>query len=325
MVLGTLITLSSASWLGVWLGFEVNILGFLPLLLSFSSRRIEGAVKYLLIQASGSGLLLVRSLISWFSTGTSFLNINRTTSIIVLILRLLLKIGVFPFYFWVPSVMNRTRWINCLLLMTWQKIAPLALLSHLRLRSVEFSVLVTIAVISILVGGILGINQVQLRRLIAYSSIAHGGWMTILTTLSVNTTKVYFLLYSLISWGLLSSLRRISQTTLLQSKSIEKSTLDHITIKIRLLSLGGIPPLIGFFAKVIAIQEILAAHITWVVIFAILGALMNLRYYLTLLFGLLVSYSSINNLATKPSLRRRAFIIFNLGGLLIFPLVLRLI
>lgn len=325
MVLGTLITLSSVSWLGVWLGFEVNILGFLPLLLSFSSRRIEGAVKYLLIQASGSGLLLVRSLMSWFSSGTSFLNIRRSTTMIILIMRLLLKMGVFPFYFWVPSVINSTRWTNCLLLITWQKMAPLALLSHLRLFNTEFSVVVVIAVMRILVGGILGINQAQLRRLIAYSSIAHGGWMTILTTLSVNTTKVYFVLYSLISWGLLSSLNRISQTRLLQSKSMERSTLDHVTIKIRLLSLGGMPPLIGFFAKVIAIQEILTTHIVWVVIFAILGALINLRYYLTLLFRLLVSYSPINNLTSKPSLTRGIFITFNLAGLLIFPLVLRLI
>lgn len=106
---------------------------------------------------------------------------------------------------------------------------------------------------------------------------------------------------------------------------MEKSTLDHITIKISLLSLGGIPPLIGFFAKVIAVQEILAAHITWVVMFAILGALINLRYYLTLLFRLLVSYSPINSLTTNPLSIRSTFVVFNLAGLLIFPLVLRLI
>lgn len=326
MTLGTLITLSSSHWLGVWLGFEINLMGFTPLLLEHSSRRSEGAVKYLLVQASGSGLLLITRIFLWFDTGFMFIALRVPSRNLLFIASLLLKIGLFPFYFWVPSVINRTSWTRCLILLTWQKIAALGLLSHLKLEWNQAQWLLTCCVIRILIGGLLGINQTQLRRLMAYSSIAHRGWIVILTSLSIRATKAYFILYRLILCGLLWPLGKLSQRTLPQRKRLEtKRRLDHITVGVRLLSLGGIPPLMGFFAKVIAIQQILRTSITWVLVFALMGALLNLSYYLTLLFITFISYSPLGLLSLKTSFRRSLFLFLNTIGLIIIPLALSLL
>jgi len=325
IVLGTLFSLSSTRWLAIWLGFEINILGFTPLLLTFSPQRTEGAVKYLLVQASGSALLLIRGLLSWLRENSPFVNLESQSRRLLLILSLLLKIGVFPFYFWVPSVINRRGWTRCLLLITWQKVVPLTLLSYLHLTQRQVTLLRVIATFRILVGGLLGINQTQLRRLVAYSSIAHGGWMVLLTPLSFRALKSYFLIYSLISWTLLRALLSTSQTSLPQRKALDsKRGLDSLRIMVSLLSLGGIPPLIGFFAKFVAIQGILRRSMVWVLAFAIRGALISLRYYLTLLFSLFVSYSPLGLLRKNSSWGRGLSLTFNGMGLILIPLVLRL-
>nr|YP_009503528.1 NADH dehydrogenase subunit 2 [Pectinatella magnifica]AWX65965.1 NADH dehydrogenase subunit 2 [Pectinatella magnifica] len=325
MILGTLLTISSTNWLSIWLGFEINMIGFIPFLLTFSPQSVEGAVKYLLIQASGSGLLLMSGLMSWLSTGAMSLILAKDMSNVILIISLLLKMGIFPFFFWVPSVMNSTSWVSGLILITWQKVAPLALLSSLNLSGSQLQLITVMSVSSILVGGLLGINQTQLRALMAYSSIAHGGWMVLLSALSMSSLKLYFILYSIISSGLLWSLSKTYQSLLTQTKTLDcKSSMDYLSISMSLLSLGGMPPLTGFFAKVVAIREILDTGMVWLLTLIILGTLMSLSYYLTVLFSFMVSYSPLGILYKKASFSSTLFLVFNTTGFIVISIGLSL-
>ena len=169
-VFGTLFSISSSHWLGVWAGLEVNLIGFLPILLyqKRASER-ESAVKYFIIQALGSGLLMFGSL---FRSSISFtwepsLPLSLVGAFIIFS-GLFVKIGLFPFHFWLPSVIAGLPWFSCLVLATWQKVAPLFLVNALIRISELYSILLLVCLLaggSSLVGGFGGLNQTQIRAI----------------------------------------------------------------------------------------------------------------------------------------------------------------
>lgn len=144
-----------------WVGFELSLLGFMPMFTG-TSLVVEGLVKYFLTQARGSSLFMI-----------SFIVNIDVYSIILLISGISIKIGVFPFYQWVPIVMTSLSWGGCLLLSTVQKLPPVLVLVNQREELSAF-MLVTGA-FRVLVRGVLGYNQSYMRALMAYSSISHMG------------------------------------------------------------------------------------------------------------------------------------------------------
>ena len=129
-IFGTLFSVSSSHWLGIWAGLEINLIGVLPLLVyqKRMSKR-ESAVKYFVIQALGSILLLFGSL-GTYRLSFSWENLNFMTEwsflrLMIIRVGLGLKMGVFPFHFWFPRVIAGLPWLSCLLLAIWQKVAPL--------------------------------------------------------------------------------------------------------------------------------------------------------------------------------------------------------
>lgn len=141
------------------------------------------------------------------------------------------------------------------------------------------------AIISALIGGLIGINQTRLRALLAYSSIGHVGWLLALSSSSTIITLIYFSVYISILIPLFLSFHLQSLSIPTQITSFSSLTKPHsLTMGILLLSLGGIPPLTGFFAKWAAIQHLINVNIFLVGIL-VLGALINLYYYLIMMFS----------------------------------------
>lgn len=119
VVVGTCVGISRVDWLGVWFGLEINLFRAIPLLLGTGSpREAESMLKYFLIQGVGSGVLLGGALINSNSLGvmyvTSFTQIEM--SLIGVCLGMMIKVGLAPFHFWLPSVIRGLRWEACFLL-----------------------------------------------------------------------------------------------------------------------------------------------------------------------------------------------------------------
>ncbi len=180
--IGTFLSISSIHWLRIWAGLEINLIGFLPMLVY--QKRIserESGVKYFIVQALGSRFLVLGSLMAFNSSFTwdyYFEFSFRTLGFMVLAAGLCVKLGLFPFHYWLPSVMAGLPWLSCLLLATWQKIAPLFLLLCLLELNKVYRITFIFCIIRAgrsLVGGFGGINQTQVRALLAYSSIGHLG------------------------------------------------------------------------------------------------------------------------------------------------------
>nr|YP_009483989.1 NADH dehydrogenase subunit 2 [Pomacea bridgesi]YP_009563679.1 NADH dehydrogenase subunit 2 [Pomacea diffusa]ART65952.1 NADH dehydrogenase subunit 2 [Pomacea bridgesi]QAX27150.1 NADH dehydrogenase subunit 2 [Pomacea diffusa] len=304
---GTLLSLSSVHWLGIWAGLEINLIGFVPILVyKKEAASSESAVKYFVAQAIGSSLLILGSLVgfspsfSW-NFGDFLLHNQYLLSLGVVIMALILKMGAFPLHYWLPSVMAGLQWMPCLILVTWQKVAPVFLMVSFFEAHYMFWLSMMVALLgagSSMVGGVGGIGQTQIRVLLAYSSIGHLGWIMFSIMASELVTSMYFFIYVTISIGIFFSLWIVDMENMYNMKSfMQKSNVNVSSILVLLISLGGLPPLLGFVSKMIVIMGSVEHDFLFMLGFLVLGALMSLFYYLSLFFSLYLGYSS--NLKAK--------------------------
>nr|AWH98416.1 NADH dehydrogenase subunit 2 [Conus goudeyi] len=302
MSFGTMLSLSSVHWLGIWAGLEMNLIGFLPMLIYQKKiSESESAVKYFIIQALGSSLLMFGSLLS-FSTSFSWdmisSGIGGSFGLCALVSGLSVKLGVFPFHYWVPSVMAGLSWVSCMLLATWQKLAPLFLLLSLCELSEMKSFLMLFCVMSAgsaLVGGMGGLNQTQIRALLAYSSIGHLGWMVFAMLHSEWCMKLYLFIYLGITLSLFMSLWLKDSSAMKNVSSLKHFKVYHLVIMLLLLSLSGLPPLLGFVSKWLVVFIGSSGPFSFILFLLILGSLMSLFYYLSLFFSFFLNFFKNNS------------------------------
>lgn len=293
LFLGTIIRISSSSWFRVWIGLEINLLSFIPLTIKlnnlFSS---EASLKYFLTQALASSLLLFSIILfSFFIEWKTFLNFNSKINII-LASSLIIKTGMAPFHFWFPIVIEGLNWINNIILITWQKIAPIILLSFcLNNTFFYFSI-----IISVIFGSFGGLNQTSLRKLIAFSSINHLGWIAAGILNNQNIWKIYFIFYCFLSITVIFLFNRLKIFNLNQIfSSFNFKYLIKTIIFIPLLSLGGLPPFLGFFPKWLIIDLLVNINLFFLLIVIINFTLITLYFYLRVSYSaFLLNHNEIN-------------------------------
>nr|ACS37171.1 NADH dehydrogenase subunit 2 [Pipa pipa] len=302
LAIGTITTLSSYHWLLAWAGLEINTLAMIPLMThQHHPRSVEASVKYFLIQAAASALILFSSINNAWDTGEwSITNMLNPLSTTALTIALCMKLGLAPFHFWLPEVLQGLNLTTGLILSTWQKIAPVALM-FLTQNSLKPEILLTAGLISALVGGWGGLNQTHLRKILAFSSIAHLGWMATILTMSPKLALLNFTIYLIMTTALFLSLKQTSSTKIKTlSMSWQKSPVISSLSVLTLLSLGGLPPLSGFMPKWLIIQELTKQNINTMATIMALSALLSLFFYLRLSYATsLTTHPSTNNTQTS--------------------------
>nr|NP_871775.1 NADH dehydrogenase subunit 2 [Mogera wogura]BAC78862.1 NADH dehydrogenase subunit 2 [Mogera wogura] len=302
VALGTTIVLISSHWLLIWIGFEMNMLAITPILMkNFNPRSMEAATKYFLTQATASMLLMLAIIINLTFSGqwTTMKMTNHTASMMMTI-ALIMKLGMAPFHFWVPEVTQGIPLTSGMILLTWQKIAPLSVLMQTA-HSINTNIMLTTAILSIAVGGWGGLNQTQLRKIMAYSSIAHMGWMAAIMTYNTTMTVLNLMIYITLTLAVFMLLYINSTTTTLSLSHLwNKTPLMSTLILMLMLSLGGLPPLSGFMPKWMIINELTKNdNIILPTIMAIM-ALLNLYFYMRLTYSTsLTMFPSTNNMKMK--------------------------
>nr|YP_009024529.1 NADH dehydrogenase subunit 2 [Nobia grandis]AHB38955.1 NADH dehydrogenase subunit 2 [Nobia grandis] len=309
LISGTLITISSSSMFGMWLGLEINLMSFIPMIINLENNKksSEAAIKYFLIQAIASAMVIFSSLLFFMYSGNQF----STTPNILMTLALCLKLGMAPFHFWFPEVLEGLNWMNSLLLLTWQKISPLVILSVFFYSKV----LIFTALMSAIIGSISGINQTSMRKILAFSSISHLGLMSSMMFFNSGLWMNYFLIYSLTSFILCISLWLLNMNYFSQL-TIGKNMNEKFIIFVNLLSLGGLPPLLGFFPKWTAMMVI--SNSFPVLTILIVSSLITLYFYTRLCFSTFTLYMQ-NMIWTQKSKTNKNF--YLLSTLTIFSLV----
>nr|WAB21681.1 NADH dehydrogenase subunit 2 [Cinnyris jugularis idenburgi] len=283
LILGTTITMTSNHWILAWTGLEINTLAILPLISkSHHPRAIEAATKYFLTQAAASALVLFSSLTNaWYTGQWDITQLTHPTSCLILTSAISMKLGLVPFHFWFPEVLQGSPLTTGLLLSTIMKLPPLTLL-YMTSPALNPTVLVTMAILSTAVGGWMGLNQTQIRKIMAFSSISHLGWMAIILTYDPKLTLLNFYLYSLMTAAVfltLNTIKVLKLSTLMTAWTKVPSL--NAMLLLTLLSLAGLPPLTGFLPKWLIIQELtkqgMAPAATTIALLSLLGLFFYLR------------------------------------------------
>nr|QBS54837.1 NADH dehydrogenase subunit 2 [Ornorectes cristatus arthuri] len=286
LLLGTTITITSNHWVTAWVGLEVNTLAILPLISkSHHPRAIEAATKYFLVQAAASTLVLFSSMTNAWCTGQwDIAQLTNPVSCLILTAAISMKLGLVPFHFWFPEVLQGSPLTIGLLLSTAMKFPPITLL-YMTSQSLNPALLTTMAILSAALGGWMGLNQTQTRKIMAFSSISHLGWMAIIIIYNPKLTLLNFYLYALMTatvFMTLNSVKVLKLSTLMTAwtKAPSLSTILLLT----LMSLAGLPPLTGFLPKWLILQELTKQDMAPVAVVLSLLSLLGLFFYLRLAY-----------------------------------------
>jgi NADH-quinone oxidoreductase subunit N len=291
----------------------IEILSIPLYILAGSNRRDlasnEAAMKYFLMGSFASGFLLFGIALVFISTGSFHLAEIRNvissgavqntgimyTGILMIMVGFLFKIAAVPFHFWAPDVYEGSPTIVTGLMATVVKTAAFAGFFRLfqgtfaEMEGVWYSIIWAITAITLLGGNILALYQTGVKRLLAYSSVSHAGYM-LLAILALNTEAASSILYysiayslsTICAFALLIAVKDLKGSDSLES--LKGLGHDHpllgFAMSVAFLSLAGIPPMAGFMAKYYLFKTALDVNLFWIVIIAVISSLIGVYYYL---------------------------------------------
>nr|AXS66319.1 NADH dehydrogenase subunit 2 [Staphylinoidea sp. 3 KM-2017] len=302
MMMGSIISISANSWMGVWMGLEINLLLIIPLInKTNNSMSSESSMKYFISQALASTIILMSIILMFMK-----LNYN-----LMLTSAVLMKMGSAPFHFWFPEVMEGLNWINSLIMLTWQKLTPMVLLMYTLNNLIFMNIII---IMNLLIGGIQGLNQISLRKIMAYSSINHIAWMIP----SINLTQIiwiyYFIIYSIISANICYMFHMMSSFYLPQVILTNfNNPISKFIMMMNFFNLGGLPPFMGFLPKWLTIQMMVNFNYLYISLMMIILTLITLYYYMRISYSTLMMNSSFMKFKFAP--KNYMFIFMNIISL----------
>nr|YP_009443265.1 NADH dehydrogenase subunit 2 [Dendrolimus kikuchii]ATQ37404.1 NADH dehydrogenase subunit 2 [Dendrolimus kikuchii] len=282
LIFSTLISISSNSWFGCWIGLEINLLSFIPLISNSNNLLMsEASLKYFLTQSIASinllfSILMKMILLKNFDLN-NFLSIMINSS-------LLMKMGSAPFHFWFPNIVEGLSWFNNFILMSWQKITPMILLSYY----MNNNFLLIMMMVNIMIGAIGGLNQTSLRKLMTYSSINNLGWMIFAIMISENLWIFYFTTYSFLISIMIFMFYNLNMFFINQLFINNMKSMIKINLFVNFLSLGGLPPFIGFLPKWIIINFLINNKMFLLSFIFIMMSLIMLFFYIRIIYSSLM-------------------------------------
>nr|YP_009643428.1 NADH dehydrogenase subunit 2 [Melamphaus rubrocinctus]APO08858.1 NADH dehydrogenase subunit 2 [Melamphaus rubrocinctus] len=312
MVTSTVTTMSANNWLGMWMGMEINLMSFIPLIhMKKNKKTSQGCMIYFLSQSIGSILLLFSILINKFI----MYNAVEELSQMIMTVSLMIKLASAPFHMWLPEMMVYLNWTNCFLLMTWQKMAPLTILSFNPNNMVMINI-----VLSSMLGAIGGLNQTSMRKIMAYSSINHLSWIMMMMMME-KSWYTYMLIYTIIIMLMMMLLMKKNIYFMNQITSYKLTMMEKVTISSLMMSMGGMPPFMGFIPKWMVMQNMINSQLWLIMLVMVLMSLLTLFYYIRMFFPMIMIYNTkIKWSKTQLNTNKMITIIFSTN--LMLPLVL---
>nr|YP_009922372.1 NADH dehydrogenase subunit 2 [Spilosoma lubricipeda]QNA48229.1 NADH dehydrogenase subunit 2 [Spilosoma lubricipeda]UOD77179.1 NADH dehydrogenase subunit 2 [Spilosoma lubricipeda]UYX62237.1 NADH dehydrogenase subunit 2 [Spilosoma lubricipeda] len=306
LINSTLIAISSNSWFGCWIGLKINLLKFIPLISNSNNLlATEASLKYFLTQSIASinflfSILLKMILLKNFEM-IFFLSIMINSS-------MLMKMGSTPFHFWFPNIEKGLSWMNNLILMTWQKITPMIILSYYFNKNF----ILFIIIMNVIIGALGGLNQTSLRKLMAFSSINNLGWMLSAIMIAENLWLFYLLMYTFYNHNYIFFFFFIMNMFYINQLFMNNLTpLIKINLLINFLSLGGLPPFIGFFPKWIIINFLIMNQMYFLTFIMIMTSLIVLFFYIRIIYSIFMfNYLKIKWL--KIFIKNNNFLMINI-------------
>nr|YP_010026158.1 NADH dehydrogenase subunit 2 [Mattiphus splendidus]QOQ37002.1 NADH dehydrogenase subunit 2 [Mattiphus splendidus] len=305
-ILGTMITMSSNNWMSMWMGLEMNMMSFIPLISKNKSKMSsEASMIYFLTQSLSSMILMfsILMMIYEYSSNNIFNNI--------IMMALMIKLGAAPFHMWIPEMMAKMSWSSCIMLMTWQKLAPMFMMMNSQINQ---KTLFMASILSTTIGAIGGLNQTSLKKLMGYSSINHLGWMISINKIQ-NNWMIYWMIYSLMIIMVCTLFNKYNMLFLNQVNSINMSLAEKASYMMSMLSMGGLPPFLGFIPKWMVIQTLIQDKMFTMILIMIMMSMVTLFFYMRIMSSMILLYPMSNKwmLNNKMSITPMMMILVNLS------------
>ncbi len=313
-VLGMLVMVSAHSYLTIYLGLELLSLS-LYAMVAFnrdSSTSAEAAMKYFVLGAIASGMLLYGMSMIYGATGSldigevaSYIAANDSDSIVLkfgvvfLVVGIAFKLGAVPFHMWIPDVYEGAPTAVTLFIASAPKIAAFAMLMRLLVDSAEGlhvhwqDMLILLAVLSIIIGNLVAIAQTNIKRMLGYSTIAHVGFLLLGVLAGTDEGYVASMFYAIVyaittaaGFGLVILLSRAGYDAenISDFKGLNKrSSWFAFMVMIVMMSMAGVPPFIGFWAKLQVLQAVVNIELVWLAVLAVLLSVVGAFYYLRII------------------------------------------
>jgi NADH-quinone oxidoreductase subunit N len=310
-LLGMMVMVSASHFLTIYLGLELLSLSLYTMVAMNrdSGESTEAAMKYFVLGAIASGMLLYGMSMIYGATGTldiagvkSAISLMQADNIILvfglvfIVVGLAFKVGAVPFHMWVPDVYHGAPTSVALYISSAPKIAAFAMIMRLLVGGFDGMVaswqgmLIILAILSMGLGNLIAISQTNIKRMLAYSAISHMGFflLGILsgTANGYGSAMFYVLVYAVMSLGgfgiiILLSRQGFEADKLDDFKGLaRRSPWVAFLMLILMFSMAGVPPTIGFYAKLMVVQAVIDAGLLWLAIVSVLMAVIGAYYYL---------------------------------------------
>lgn len=301
ILLTIFISFSSSSWFIFWLIIEINLLLFIPILNNKKIINSNLIITYFIIQSFSSSLFFFSSL--------NFLILQRVLFKSIINVSIIIKLALIPFHFWLTSLREIINFPSLFILLTIQKLIPLFVLTNFLIKFIIFFIL-----ISSLLGSLLALNSKTFKKILIFSSISHQGWVLRLIFVKSNFWISYILIYSILIYKISFLLKKINFNYIMDFFNLNKNYSNKISLIFIIISLGGIPPFLGFLIKLISIFFLIQNSRVTVTIL-IISSIINIFFYIRILTPtLFLNYLNTKNLFKNKTINKN--FIFNLNIIL---------
>lgn len=310
-VIGMTVMVSGGSLLSIYLGLELLSLPLYAMVALNKNlpNSAEAAMKYFVLGALASGILLYgMSLLYGLTSSLDLMTIGRVlqqqnstvplVALVFLMAGLLFKFGAVPFHMWVPDVYQGAATPTTLFIASAPKIAAFAITVRLLAEAMQgytldwSHILIAVSILSMMIGNVLAIAQTNLKRMLAYSSIGHIGYALLgvlagpYSANGYSAAMFYIAMYVLVAAGAFAVIAILSNSgtdfdELVQYRGLNaRNPWLAFMMLLFLFSMAGVPPTVGFFAKLGLLESLVEAHLTWLAVLALIFALIGAYYYL---------------------------------------------
>nr|WRQ18432.1 NADH dehydrogenase subunit 2 [Bothrogonia sp. 1 XLX-2024a] len=286
MVLGMLVSISTNNFIMLWSGLELSLMSFIPMMSSKNLLSSESMMKYFIVQSMSSSIMI---------SGLVLMGINTMQSEYLIVTSILMKIGMAPFHNWMLTVIEGMSYQMILVMLTMMKVPPLMVISYMNVT------LNLPIIISLIVGAIWGINQNSVRKMLGYSSIYNMAYMCSCIKM-ISIWSMFMINYSIVITSVLLMFMKLNiyYFNQIMINSFNKSM--NISIWMLMLSLGGIPPMMGFLGKLMVLEYLISINQFALTALMVISSLPVMFYYMRCSFmSMTMSSISMKWLTLSPS------------------------
>nr|AKK32505.1 NADH dehydrogenase subunit 2 [Aenictopecheidae sp. PJ-2015] len=282
LMLSILIMISTNNWFSMWMSLEINMIAFLPIMYEKNYLNSKNMIIYFLIQTMSSMIFIFSMIFMYKNYMMNMINM-------IMLMSILMKMGVPPLHLWLPMIMENMNWYNSFLLMTFQKIIPMMIMTYL----MNMDLIIYIVLISAIISAIGGLNETSLQKIMAYSSMNHSSWMILSMKFENKLWIIYLIIYTLIMMMIIIIMNNYN-IFYINQMNMNMNIMEKMFMMFNFMSLGGLPPFLGFLPKWLILQFMMNMKMYYLMFIMIMMSLIILYFYLQIINSSLMINSNLN-------------------------------